>query len=237
MSVRFYIPTALTVLLSTIAITGQDESMPTVHDATDQVAETSAASGPRITVRDASPAQITRLGKAFEAFDRAKLELPGIEIRFFTDHESCGAEHGRFYTTGNDWRVHICPTRLDSVIEHELAHAWERANLTDSERRAFMRLRGYEVWSDPDRSWGERGMEGAAFIIQQGLANGLPLPPALGAEVRSRLRAYEQLTGRLAPALVAWLEANDVPCPERPTRMSRSHPDGSGRVCIESLAR
>lgn len=66
-----------------------------------------------------------------------------------------------------------------------------------------MDLRGYEVWSDATFNWNERGTEGAAFIIQQGLS-GLPLPPALSDETLSRLAAFELLTGVPDPRLAQW---------------------------------
>jgi len=50
-------------------------------------------------------------------------------------------------------------------------------------------------------SWGDRGVEEAAFIIQQTL--GLPLPTYDDAEVRSRSAAYEVLTGLRDPRLAA----------------------------------
>lgn len=184
----------------------------------------------RLMIRDATPSQVIRLGEALQAFEEAGLELPDLEIRFFADNETCGAEHGRFYTTEDAWHIRICPTAVDSVYEHELAHAWELAHVTDAQRRAFMRMRGYTSWSDRDLPWGERGVEGAASVIERGVA-GLPLPPVLGKEEVSRLKAYELLTGRIAPVLIEWLETREVSCERRPTLISRSLPDKSGLVC------
>lgn len=201
----------------------QSQEPPTASDE-------SVSGSSRMTVQDASTAQLTRLGEAFAAFRDAELELPDLHIRFFADDETCGAEHGRFYTSEETWHIRLCPTKVDSVYEHELAHAWERAQVTDTQRRAFMRMRGYASWSDRDLPWNERGIEGAASVIERGVA-GLPLPPVLGKEEVSRLKAYELLTGRTAPVLVEWLETRDVPCERRPTLISRSLPDESGLVC------
>ncbi len=145
-------------------------------------------------------------------------------------HDTGGAEHGRFYPSEDVWRIHICSTEIDAVYEHELAHAWELAHVTDTQRREFMRMRDYESWSDRELPWIERGVEGAASVIERGVA-GLPLPPVLGREEVSRMRAYEMLTGRPAPVLVDWLQAKEVPCPKRPTMLSAIVEDASGRTC------
>jgi hypothetical protein len=116
---------------------------------------------------------------------------------------------------------------VDFVYEHELAHAWEAGSMTNELRSAFMDLRGYTDWSGSDMPGNERGIEGVAFVIQQGLA-GLPLPPALGTEAISRLEAFELLTGQPAPRLVEWVEATEIPRDERPTALSRALPDWHG---------
>lgn len=213
-----------------IAMTHAARPTENTSEATDDLTEMS-----RVTVRDASPSQLARLGEAFQAFETAGLELPDLEIRFFTDDETCGAEHGRFYTTEDTWHIRICPTEVDSVYEHELAHAWELAHVTDAQRRAFMRMRGYTSWSDRDLPWAERGIEGAASVIERGVA-GLPLPPVLGKKEVSRLRSYELLTGRPAPVLVEWLVSKEVPCLKRPTTLSRTVADASGRTCSVTVS-
>lgn len=130
-----------------------------------------------------------------------ELRRIALEVRFPDDKEGCAGAHGRFTTSTNPRRISICPTELVTVYEHELAHAWERANLTDAQRQTFMEMRGYDVWNDKSVPWRERGMEGAAVIIQQGV-NGLPLPPALSDEAMSRLAAFQLLTGFPDPRLV-----------------------------------
>ena len=167
------------------------------------VQEHQTSLSPRVSAHNATPAQLHRLALAFERFANAGLQLPALEIHFPTEVEVCDGAHGRFRTSTTPWLILICPTDLDTVYEHELAHAWERANLTDQQRQTFMEMRGYEVWNDKSVPWNERGMEGVAFIIQQGLS-GLPLPPVLSAEQRSRLTAFEYLTGDPDPRLEQW---------------------------------
>lgn len=227
MSFGSRIPVLLLAAVCLIAITDSDGQAEATNDTADVA---------RVTIRDASPSQVIRLGEAFRAFEAAGLDLPALEIRFFTDDETCGAEHGLFYTSEDAWHIHICPTEVDSVYEHELAHAWELAHVTDAQRQAFMRMLGYTSWSARDLPWSERGVEGAASVIERGVA-GLPLPPVLGVKEVSRMRAYELLTGRPAPVLVEWLQAREVPCPKRPTMLSATVEDGSGRTCTATVSR
>ncbi len=233
MSFGSRIPALLLAAVCLIAITDSDGQVEATNHATGDALGIAS-----VTIRDATTSQVIRLGEAFQAFEAAGLELdlPGLEIRFFTDDETCGAEHGLFYTSEDAWHIHICPTEVDSVYEHELAHAWELAHVTDAQRQAFMRMLGYTSWSARSLPWSERGVEGAASVIERGVA-GLPLPPVLGVKEVSRMRAYELLTGRPAPVLIEWLQAREVPCPKRPTMLSATVEDGSGKTCTATVSR
>lgn len=182
-----------------------------------------------MVVRGGSPTQIDRLVAALGRFAAAGLELPDVEVVFSGDQADCKGRLGTFSTGFDPWRISICST-IDSVYEHELAHAWERTTLTDGVRASFMRLGGYRSWSDRDTPWNERGVEAVAVVIQQGLA-GLPLAPSLGGKTRRDLRLFELLTGIPAPRLVEWMAANQVACDDRPTTLSRITPDSDGIVC------
>ncbi|HSJ84408.1 MAG TPA: hypothetical protein VLA91_11380 [Acidimicrobiia bacterium] len=187
----------------------------------------------RLTVHNATAEDLGRLGQAVIAFANADLELPTVDIWFHTDLGSCDDHHGVFRATSESWQIRICSSDIEFVYEHELAHAWVTANVTDTKRSAFMNLRGLEHWTDRDVPWDQRGTEWAAVIIQQGLS-GLPLPPALSNEARSRLQSYELLTGRVAPVLVDWITGRDVSCSDRPTVLSRPIADRTGRTCASS---
>lgn len=184
----------------------------------------------RLTMRDATPEQSVRLAEALALFEEAGLELPGLEFSFPGEPGSCGDAHGRFSVSDDVMRVTVCSVDAEWVYVHELAHAWEYANVSDDQRRAFLDLRGLAEWRDRLAPWNERGVEWAAVVIQQGLT-GLPLPPALSYEMVSRLEGFEILTGRVAPTLVAWVEAHEVPCGDRPTVASRSVADANGLTC------
>lgn len=188
---------------------------------------------PRFTVRNATAENLGRLSEAIKAFAAANLELSALDISFHENLEPCGQHHGMFTATSESWQIRICSSDLDFVYEHELAHAWVTANVTASQRSAFMNLRGLVHWADQGVPWNERGTEWAAVTVQQGLS-GLPLPPALSNEAKSRLESYELLTGEVAPALVNWIEQREVPCSDRPTNLSRPLADANGRTCTPS---
>lgn len=158
---------------------------------------------PDVSVSNATPMQLTRLKEALARFRSAGMLLPDLEIEFHDSSGPCRGHLGLFQPGTAQWRIEMCTT-LDFVYEHELAHAWERANLDDATRRRFMEHRGLEVWNDRTRKWADRGTERAAFAIQQGLA-GLPLPSALSAETHARLAEFSILTGRPAPRLLRWI--------------------------------
>lgn len=182
---------------------------------------------PEITVVGGTSEHRRRMNEAIQRFISSGLHLPPLTVELGSGPAECSGHHGVFRS--RTMTISICST-VESVYEHELAHAWERTNLTDALRTAFMTLRGYDVWSDPEVPWNERGAEGAAFVIQQGMAT-LPLPPALGDEFTSRMQAFELLTGVPAPRLTAWMADRSVPCHERPTPLSMRVADADRMVC------
>jgi hypothetical protein len=184
---------------------------------------------PAVKARGATADDRVRLEEALTRFEDAGLELPELVVVFSIDEADCSGHRGRFRSSTTPWQISICADN-NAVYEHELAHAWERKNLTDDRRGAFMELRGHDAWSGADVPWNERGVEGVAFVIQQGLA-GVPLAPALSDEARSRMEAYELLTGRPAPRLIRWMSDRDVECGDRPTPLSHGVPDAAGVTC------
>lgn len=188
----------------------------------------------RLSVHNATAEDLGRLGEAVQAFATADLELPALDVWFHTDLGLCGEHYGVFRATPESWEIRICSSDIASVYEHELAHAWVAANIDDAQKSAFMNLRDLEHWADRDVPWNQRGTEWAAVVIQQGLS-GLPLPPALSDEAKSRLESFELLTGMVAPVLVQWITVRDVPCSDRPTGLSQPIADVTGRNCALSM--
>lgn len=198
---------SLLTMLLTLTVTTNPAINGTVDLGTEHHQETAGRGEARLTVLDASPDQWLRLQSALERFERAGLILPHLVVSFHDDREACGGHHGLFQPAFDPWLISICDDGIDAVYEHELAHAWERATLTDDVRQAFMEARGSTSWADHSTPWNQRGVEGVAFVIQQGLG-GSPLPPVLSPEHRSRLNAFELLTGRPAPRLIEWTVAS-----------------------------
>jgi hypothetical protein len=154
---------------------------------------------PVISVLGGLAAQHQRLDEALARFENVGLKLPDLVVVISDDDQDCEGQMGLFDPTPSPWRITIC-TSADFIYEHELAHAWERANLTDQDRRAFMSISGHNSWADPGDAWIDRGVEGVAFIIQQGLLT-RPLAHPPSREISWRMELFEVLTGRPSPRL------------------------------------
>lgn len=137
-----------------------------------------------------TPAQQDRMRQAAARFAALDLDLPPLQVSFFDSAEPCAGHLGLF----RPGEVSVC-SETDFVYEHELAHAWLHANVSEAGRRAFMELRGLDVWSDAEVPWNERGIEDAAFVVQQGLLD-MPLPDPVPKEIAERLVAFALLTGK-----------------------------------------
>lgn len=177
----------------------QDWSLPTTKRA-------EGASPASFSVKNASNAQDKRLEDAVRRFAAADLILPPLTVVFDGDESPCHGHPGLFLADTDPWEIHICSESVEIVYEHELAHAWVAHNLTDQQRRDFMKIAGYETWNDKSYPWNERGTEAAARVIQQGIS-GLPLPPVLSDKAKQlHVEGYQLLTGVPSPQYVAWLD-------------------------------
>jgi hypothetical protein len=149
------------------------------------------ATVPAVTVRGGDAGRRGELGEALARFRSAGLRLPDVEIVISDSEAACNGHLGLFERQYQPWRIRIC-SELPFVMTHELAHAWEAANLDEGDRIHYLEARGLESWSDPADPWAERGQEDAAFIIQQILMmpHAATSSPAWG----ERIAAYELLT-------------------------------------------
>jgi len=188
------------------------------------------SSSPSLTLDGGSTAVTGRLHSAIQRYVDAGLLLPDLHVVLSTDEADCHGAKGYFTADSSPWQITLCTDDLGIVVEHELAHAWERATVDEALRESFMTYAGYTEWRSHDVPWNERAVERIAVVIQQGVA-GLPLPLALGEEARGRLEAFELLTSRPDPRLADWLGSRDVACANRPTALSESIPDASGLTC------
>ena len=56
-------------------------------------------------------------------------------------------------TTTGEYRIKICAGAR--TLLHELGHVWDKHNLTDDQRQAYLELRGLDSWSHGD--WDQAG--------------------------------------------------------------------------------
>lgn len=151
---------------------------------------------PAVAVVGADAEERTRLDEALARFSDNGLELPDLEVQFSSDEADCSGHLGLFKQSFTPWRLSIC-SGLAFVPTHELAHAWEAANLDDDARGGYVVTRGLASWDDPAVDRGDRGIEDLAFMIQQNL---MATNPSLASSTWiERVDAYELVTGRPSP--------------------------------------
>ena len=176
---------------------------------------------PAVIVKGASSEQRTRLNDAMARFGTAELRLPDLEIVFSDDESACEGHLGGFRRVEDAPHVSVC-SDLEFVVLHELAHVWVDANVDEAARDRYLRWRGLDTWSDRAVPRGERGVEDAAFIVQQNLRDVAPSVLA-SATWTERMAAFEFLTGTRSPlraraASVGPSAATDQGQPPKPCR-------------------
>ena len=186
-------PTILSWTPDTRSTTPLGSPMPQVIDAP---AERLTSLDPAVRVTGANPSQRHRLDEALGAFRSAGLALPDLQIDFHSDDTACDGHYGLYHDDLVPPRVSIC-SELEFVVAHELAHAWEAANLTEDDRRQYLQARALTSWNDPVDPWADRGIEDAAFVVQQNLS-GRDIRPDRGPWPQ-RISAYEMLTELPSP--------------------------------------
>jgi hypothetical protein len=151
---------------------------------------------PTYQVTPATTSNEAIIREAVDRFTAAGLDLPSLQIVFSDDERACNGHLGLFESSQQPWRVAIC-SDLAFVPVHELAHAWIKSNIDQPTRDLYLQVRNKTGWNSPDLDWNERGVEDAAFVIQQNLtANHTG---ELDDEWNSRATAYEFLTGTTSP--------------------------------------
>lgn len=105
------------------------------------------------------------------------------------------------------WRIEACTS---AVYLHELAHAWDRWNLTDDDRRKVMDLLGFSSWSGKDIPWAERGEEGLAQLLARVLRQGVNNHPR--PEQLLDFEHFETITGVAAPIIQVTGSSASPPC-------------------------
>lgn len=134
-----------------------------------------------------------------ELFDEAGLDLPAIRFVNCEDSSDCLGRQGMVIHHAEGAEVRLCDDEvgpwLEWVVIHELAHVWDKYQLTDEARQAFLDLRGLKTWRDAP--WHERGAEHAAEIMVWGLIDRPVRPGHIDHNSCDELLAgYETLTGQ-----------------------------------------
>jgi hypothetical protein len=137
-----------------------------------------------------SPGLHQRAETASQHFLEAGLDLRGVVIVFHPDADACGGHDGVYRSAMHS--IDICNTN-QLIIMHELAHAWDWANLDDETRVRYMELRGIERWNDASDPWKQRGIEDLAETVVWGLGRIGNCPSS--SPDPDRTRAFRMITG------------------------------------------
>lgn len=136
---------------------------------------------------------------AIDRFLDSGLDLPNLEIRFAQDCQERFGAWGRIrWGSTTLWRAEVC---TKGVYLHELAHAWDRWNLTEADRRLFLELRGLDAWQGSDVPWAERGEEDLARLVARILGRGVD--NYRSKDTQTDLDHFEQITGISVPIVQA----------------------------------
>lgn len=158
----------------------------------------SVSSNPEITLVGADERDTKLVERVLGYYVEAGLKLPVVTIEFQERGSGCKGFAGFF--RGSEWLVALC-NRSESVLTHELAHAWAAANLTDADKEAFMAYIGAEAWNDGEDDHDERGTEQVAYAIQHALVTFMAGGGGIYASEKAHTVAFrfEMLTGQPAP--------------------------------------
>ena len=109
-----------------------------------------------------------------ETFEELAIPMHIVATDFHSGEAGCDGADAVFRTGSDPLRIDVCNShRL--IVLHELARAWDHANLNQEKREAFMVMRGFDVWNDHDVPWKERAVEHLAEILVWGLhERGIP---------------------------------------------------------------
>ncbi len=151
---------------------------------------------PGFVFHGATEAEAEKMRWAIGRFQDSSLDLPSLHIYFEDGCQQRFGAFGRFQPTSAapPWRIEVCTS---GVYLHELAHAWDRWNLTDEDRRAFLDLRGLESWSGSDVPWAQRGTEELAQLLARVLGQGINNHPS--EEQLNDFDHFERVTGASPP--------------------------------------
>lgn len=150
---------------------------------------------PHFLLNGATLDEADRMQWAIDRFLDSGLDLPSLDIHFAQDcQERFGAWGSIQWGSTTPWRVEVCTT---GVYLHELAHAWDRWNLTDADRRMYLDLRGLDAWQGRDLTWVQRGEEDLAWLVARILGRGVNRYRSK--DTQTDLDHFELMTGISVP--------------------------------------
>lgn len=181
--------------------TTADEAQVDVAETDEQVAAGEPAPNvPSLTLVDASPDQQIKADEALGMFEDAGLELPPLVIEFDKTGEACQGNAGMYWAADRFDSIEIDTVsvchQLFTIMVHELAHAWDHHNLTDTDRQAILDHWGLERWRDHGDAWHERGTEMAAQTIAYSLTLDEPTD---NPDILEFVCSYQVVTGDPLP--------------------------------------
>lgn len=177
---------------------------------------TTTVSPPTVPIAAADETEIEPLASderelvawASARFALVGLDVPDVDIRFHDDTTVCGGDHGRYQSAGDRRRIDVCVADTGSfashlhrqrTLVHELAHAWDHANLDDAGRTELLDLLGVSAWYAPDAEWDQRGVERFAETITWALYDQLRRPVLVDLSCRDLHVVFHATTGKVAP--------------------------------------
>lgn len=154
----------------------------------------SASADPILDVHGATADQEAEIRDEAAQLLAAGFLLPDLKVVYADDDVACAGHMGLFESGKRPWQVTIC-SDVGMVRIHELFHAWERANMTNSDRLAYMRLRGLDRWSGTDVPRQDRAVEDVATLLQEHYHDALPAADTdVGADHRAAVRYLQSLS-------------------------------------------
>src|SRR5687767_609041 len=100
-----------------------------------------ATAGPESTRSNLTAPQEAVVDWALGLYEEAGLRLPPVDFVAHAGTDGCHGFRGYHVVEGGRSTVHLCGAQRRRFAEvltlHELAHAWDRANLTGARRTAF----------------------------------------------------------------------------------------------------
>lgn len=154
-----------------------------------------------------APAENELVAWATDRFALVGLDLPDVDVTFHDHTEPCKWNQGIYRGGRGVHRVEICvpdhgtfasDLHRRRTLIHELAHAWEHANLDESGRERLLTVLDAEAWFTADLVWEDRGGERFAETIVWGLYDQLRRPTLIDAPCAEIHADFQFITGHSA---------------------------------------